>query len=123
MDNLPISSKYRSRPLEPLGDAEREELAGRLNESFARGELETDDYRQMLDRVFAASTLGEVAEVAARLPGKDTFAVPATIVTGTSAPGELVPAKGPGNRGAIMLAAGLGTGIAVAILLLVLIIL
>lgn len=123
MDNLPISSKYRSRPLEPLGDAEREELAGRLNESFARGELETDDYRAMLDRVFAASTLGEVAEVVAKLPGKDTFAVPSTIVTGTTAPGELVPAKGPGNRGAILLAAGLGTGIAVAILLLVLIIL
>ena len=123
MNDLPISSKYRSRPLEPLGDGEREELAGRLNEEFARGVMDTDDYRAMLDRVFAARTLGDVAEVVAALPAKDTFAVPAVIETGTTAPGELLPAKGPGNRGAIMLAAGLGTGIAVAILLLVLILL
>ncbi|MFT4296286.1 MAG: DUF1707 domain-containing protein [Micropruina sp.] len=123
MDNLPISSKYRSRPLEPLSDGEREELAGRLNEEFARGAIDTDDYRAMLDRVFAARTLGEVAEVVATLPAKDTFAVPAVIESGTVAPGELVPAKQPGNKGALMVAAGLGTGIAAIILLLVLIIL
>ncbi len=123
MDNLPISSKYRSRPLEPLSDGEREELAGRLNEEFARGAIDTDAYRSMLDRVFAAHTLGEVAEVVAALPAKDTFAVPAVIETGTVAPGELLPAKRPGNKGAVLMAAGLGTGIAVAILLLVLILL
>lgn len=123
MDNLPISSKYRSRPLEPLSDDERDELAGRLNAEYARGTIEVDDYRAMLDRVFAAKTLGDVADVVAALPAKETFAVPAVIETGTIAPGELVPTKGPGNRGAIMLAAGLGTGIAVAILLLVLILL
>ncbi|MFT4218545.1 MAG: DUF1707 domain-containing protein [Micropruina sp.] len=123
MDNLPISSKYRSRPLEPLGDGEREELAGRLNEEFARGAIDTDDYRAMLDRVFAARTLGDVAEVVAALPAKDTFVVPAVIETGTLAPGELVPAKQPGNNGALLLAAGLGSGIAAIVLLLVLILL
>ena len=123
MNDLPISSKYRSRPLEPLGEDEHDELAGRLNAEYARGTIEVDDYRTMLDRVFAATTLGDVAGVVAALPAKDTFAVPAVIETGTTAPGELLPAKGPGNRGAIMLAAGLGTGIAVAILLLVLILL
>ncbi len=123
MDNLPISSKYRSRPLEPLTDAEREQLAEQLNTEFAKGGIDTDAYRAMLDRVFAARTLGEVAEVAAALPARDTFAVPAVIETGSVAPGELVPAKGPGNKGALMLVAGLGTGIAVAILLLVLILL
>lgn len=123
MDNLPISSKYRSRPLDPLSDDEREELAKRLNEEFTRGSIDTDDYRSMLDRVFSATTLGDVAEVVAALPAKDTFAVPAVIETGSSAPGELVPAGGPGNRAAIFLATGLGTGIAVAILLLVLILL
>lgn len=123
MDNLPISSRYRSRPLEPLGEDEREELAGRLNAEYARGTVDVDDYRTMLDQVFAAKTLGDVAAVAAALPGKDTFAVPAVIETGTAAPGELLPTKGPGNRGAIMLAAGLGTGIAVVILLVALLIL
>ncbi len=123
MDNLPISSKYRSRPLDPLTDEEREELSGRLNEAFSDGLVDTDTYRNLLDRIFAAQTLGDVAEVVSALPAKETFAVPATIVTGINAPGELVPSKGPGNRGAIMLAAGLGTGIAVAILLLVLILL
>ncbi|MBK8447832.1 MAG: DUF1707 domain-containing protein [Micropruina sp.] len=123
MDNLPISSKYRSRPLEPLTDAEREQLAEQLNTEFAKGGIDTDAYRAMLDRVFAARTLGEVAEVVAALPARDTFAVPAVIETGSVAPGELVPAKGPGNKGALMLVAGLGTGIAVAILLLVLILL
>ena len=121
MNDLPISSKYRSRPLEPLGDAEREELAERLNAEYARGAIEVDDYRIMLDQVFAAATLGDVASVVAALPAKDTAAVPAVIETGTTAPGELVPTKGPGNRGAMMLAGGLATGIAVAILLLVLI--
>ncbi|MFT3969289.1 MAG: DUF1707 domain-containing protein [Micropruina sp.] len=123
MDNLPISSKYRSRPLEPLGDTEREELTERLNEEFARGTIDTDDYRTMLDQVFAAHTLGDVAGVVAALPAKETFAVPAVIETGTAAPGELLPTKDPGRKGAIMLAAGLGTGIAVAILLLVLLLL
>ncbi len=123
MDNLPISSKYRSRPLDPLTDGEREELAGRLNEEFARGGIDTDDYRAMLDRVFAARILGDVADVVSALPAKDTFAVPSVIEQGSVAPGELVPAKSAGNRGAIMLAAGLGTGIAVAILLLVLLLL
>jgi hypothetical protein len=123
VDNLPISSKYRSRPLDPLDDAEREQLAERLNAEYAKGGMDTDTYRAMLDQVFASQTLGQVAEVAAALPGRDTFAVPAVIETGTVAPGELVPAKGPGNKGALMLVAGLGTGIAVAILLLVLIIL
>ena len=123
VDNLPISSKYRSRPQDPLTDDEREELAGRLNQAFSDGLVDTDRYRDLLDRVFAAQTLGEVAGVVAQLPGKQTFAVPATIVSGTTAPGELVPSKGPGNRGAILLAAGLGSGIMVAILLLVLILL
>ncbi|MEZ5089832.1 MAG: DUF1707 domain-containing protein [Micropruina sp.] len=123
MDNLPISSKYRSRPHEPLTDAEREELTERLNEEFAKGAIDTDSYRAMLDQVFGAATLGEVASVVAALPAKDTFAVPAVIESGNAAPGELVPARGPGKRGAVMLAAGIGTGIAAAILLLVLIIL
>ncbi|MFT3861712.1 DUF1707 SHOCT-like domain-containing protein [Micropruina sp.] len=123
MDNLPISSKYRSRPLEPLGDAEREQLAERLNDEFARGGIDTDAYRAMLDQVFAANTLGEVASVVASLPAKDTFAVPVVIETGTAAPGELLPARTTGLRAPLLLVAGLGTGIAVAILLVVLIIL
>ncbi len=123
MDNLPISSRYRSRPLEPLGDGEREELAARLNEEFARGAMDADDYRTALDQLFAARTLGEVAEVVAALPAKETFAVPSVIEQGTAAPGELLPTKNPGKKGAVMLAAGLGTGIAVAILLLVLLLL
>lgn len=123
MDNLPISSKYRSRPLEPMDDAEREQLAERLNAEFAKGAIETDDYRAMLDQVFAAQTLGEVAGVVSALPAKDTFNVPAVIVTGNSAPGELVPAKPAGFKAPLLLAAGLGTGIAIAILLIVLIIL
>ena len=123
MDSLPISSKYRSRPLEPLSDDEREELAGRLNQAFSDGLVDTDTYRDLLDRVFAAHTLGDVAGVVSQLPGKATFVVPATIEQGSTAPGELVPSRGPGNLGAILLAGGLGTGIAVAILLLVLILL
>ena len=121
MDNLPISSKYRSRPNEPLDDAEREQLAERLNEEFAKGGIDTDDYRTMLDQVFAAHTLGDVAGVVARLPAKDTFAVPAVIETGSVAPGELVPARDSGVRAPLMLIAGLGTAVAVAILLLVMI--
>ena len=123
MDNLPISSKYRSRPLEALDDAEREQLAERLNTEFANGAIETDDYRAMLDQVFAAQTLGEVAGVVAALPAKDTFNVPAVIVTGSAAPGEMVPAKPTGIRAPLLLAAGLGTGIAVVILLIVMILL
>ena len=123
MDNLPISSKYRSRPLEPLDDTEREQLAERLNAEFASGGIDTDDYRTMLDQVFAAQTLGEVAGVVAKLPAKDTFAVPAVIESGSTAPGELMPAKSAGIKAPMLLAAGLGTGIAVAILLLVMILL
>lgn len=107
--------------MEPLTDGEREELAARLNAEFATGAIDTDDYRALLDQVFAAQTLGEVAGVVAQLPAKDTFAVPAVIETGAVAPGELMPARDGGIRAPLMVIAGLGTAVAVAILLLVMI--
>ncbi len=119
---LPYSSKYRATPEAPVPDDERESLVARLNEAYATGLIPAERYPVLLDRVFEATILGDLAEVVVELPAKDTFAVPAAIESGVSAPGELVEARAAG-KGAIWLAAALGGGALVIVLLLVLILL
>ncbi|MGJ3507911.1 DUF1707 SHOCT-like domain-containing protein [Enemella sp. A6] len=114
MSNLPISSKYRSTPHEPVDDNERNQLTARLADAFAEGKLDDVDYRNRLDRLYAANTLGELVPVVEGLPPVQTYQDPAIVEQGSTAPGELAP-----SRDASRFALAVGGGIAVSIVLLV----
>jgi hypothetical protein len=114
--DLPISSPYRSTPQAPVSETERNQLSSRLNAAFAAGQVDGDDYRARLDRLFAARTLGELVPVVAGLPPLATYADPAIVASdGRGRPGELAPARDA--TGFSLLVVG---GVAGAVLLLVL---
>lgn len=95
MSNLPISSKYRSSPDKPVDDAEREDLAFRLNEAFTAGGIDQMDYTRMLDVIYSARTLGQLVPVVEALPVKSTYDQPAIVdQRGGLPPGEVEPAGG-----------------------------
>lgn len=118
MSNLPISSKYRSAPGRPVDEAERTQLTQRLNDAYAEGRLDVDDYQRRMDQLFTASTLGELVEVVDGLPAS-AYRQPGIVDQGISAPGE-VSVGASAHRFALLLTASLIGLIAVAVILLVL---
>ncbi len=93
VSNLPISSKYRSTPEAAVDEVEREDVAARLNDAFTRGDVSSDDYRALLDEVYAAGTLGELAPVVEKLPAMQTHRQPDLVRQDShAAPGQLRPA-------------------------------
>ena len=112
--DLPISSPYRSTPGRPVDEAERTRTSSRLNAAFEAGTLDADDYRGRLDRLFAATTLGELVPVVEGLPPLSTYDDPAVVASSGGTPGELSPARS--GTGLTLLAGG---GIAVAVLVVV----
>lgn len=108
MSNLPISSKYRSTPTQPVDDAEREDLTARLNDSFGKGDLPAEQYQAMLDQIYAAQTLGELVPVVEHLPVKQTYNSPAIVAQSGPAPGELTQHVSANRAG--LVAAGVITG-------------
>ena len=120
---LPPSSKYRSSPERGVDDVEREDLNRRLNDAYADGALEVAEYRELLDRVFGARTLGELVPVVAALPEQPTHLVPAVIETGSTRPGEVEVAANVGNRVPLVAAGLLAGGVSLAVVLLLLVLL
>ncbi|MEL4505075.1 DUF1707 domain-containing protein [Luteococcus sp. H138] len=108
MSNLPISSKYRSQSARSVDEAEREDLTKRLNDAFTSGSIDGDTYRDLLDRLYGAQTLGELVPVVEHLPAKQTYDDPAMVRQNTStAPGELAPA-GMNQQTALKIGMALG---------------
>ncbi len=123
MPELPRSSKYRATPQAPLDDAERNQLVTRLNDAFEAGQVSQDDYRTLLDQVFAARVLGDVAPVVETLPGVATHETPALVPVGDGRPGELSEHRTPSAGAVSKLAVGAGVGVVVLLLLIALVIL
>ncbi len=120
MSELPISSKYRSRPNEPVSEEEREQLSRRLNSAFADGALDAEQYEARLDRLFAAGTLGELVPVVDGLPPAATYEQPAMVVQGGGRPGEVTPANSANRAAAITVGVVAAAVLLIAILLVVL---
>ena len=118
MAELPRSSKYRATPSAPLDEGERNRLVERLNAAYEAGQVSADDYPVLLDAVFGASTLGEVAGVVEILPGAATHDVPAIVEAGQGRPGELSQARAPSGATVAKVAAG---GVVALVLLLVIV--
>lgn len=68
MSNLPPSSRYLQRADEAVEEIEREALAQRVSDAYADGRLEAESYRQSMDVIYGASTLGELVPVIEQLP-------------------------------------------------------
>ena len=121
MDNLPISSRYRSAPNEPVTEAERTRLSEQLNAAFETGAIDQETFSSLLDQVFGAQRLGELTGVVAVLGKPPTHQVPA-IVEQVGRPGELAPARTPSARGQLLLIGGIG-GLALILIAVLLIVL
>lgn len=119
MSNLPISSKYRSQPDEPVSEAEREGWSRQLNEQFTRGAIDQDTYRQLLDQVFAARTNSDLVPVVEQLPARPTYQQPAIVAQDPAvAPGELTPARSANKLAVYAVGGGIAAAVLVVILLL-----
>ena len=119
--DLPISSPYRSTPQAPVGETERDQLSSRLNAAFEAGDLDQDEYRTRLDRLFAARTLGELVPVVQGLPPLQTYTPPAVVAHGgPGRPGELAPARSA-NRFTLLAVGGVGAAVVLLAILLLLV--
>lgn len=112
MNELPISSPYRSTPEVAVSEPERNQLSSRLNAAYEAGRLDADDYHDRLDRLFAARTLGELVPVVTGLPPLQTYDDPAMVASTGGAPGQLAP--GRSANGLTLLVVG---GVAFAVVL------
>lgn len=123
MSNLPISSKYRSRPTEPVSDEERNQLSSMANDAYADGKLTNEQYQSHLDTIFDARTLGELVPVVESLGKTPTYNQPALVDQGgQNAPGDLPDIKAPSARMSLAVL-GVGGGAVLVLLLLVLLLL
>lgn len=123
--DLPISSKYRSTPNEPVSEAERSQLSAQLNDAFTAGRIDQASYSDLLDRVFGAQRLGDLAAVVEVLGKPPTHAVPAIVARDAGGhPGELAEARRPTGRSTVALVGGIaGVGVLAVIMLLLLLML
>jgi hypothetical protein len=118
--DLPISSPYRSTPQAPVSEDERNQLSSRLNAAFEAGQVDSDDYRARLDRLFAARTLGELVPVVEGLPPLQTYADPAIVATRTGGrPGELAPSRNA-NGFTLLVVGGAAAALVLVVILLLL---
>lgn len=116
--NLPISSKYRSQPNEPVTEAERSRLSAQLNEAFEKGEIDQTTYSELLDQVFEAKTLGDLIHPVEVLGKPATYNVPAIVEQSPGRPGELAEARKPAARTQLALVGGLSVLVLLAIVIL-----
>lgn len=121
--DLPASSPYRSRPGEPVTDAERERLSARLNAAYAGGSLSDEDYQARLDGLFRAARLGELVPVVQGLPPVAAYDTP-DLVAGSAGPppGELAPAR-DASRATLLVVGGIGAATLLIVLLAIVVLL
>lgn len=120
MSNLPISSKYRSTPNEPVTDTERDTLSAQLNDAFTAGKLEQDEYDSLLETIFGAKTLGDLVPAVEALGKPATYNSPAIVQDSPKGqPGELTEARKPPVPATMMAVGGITIGLILVVLLLI----
>ena len=73
-----------------VGDRDRDRILSTLREHYARGRLTLEEFQERLDKLYAATTLGELDHLMTDLPGTDLSRLPQR-----RAPGPVqVPAGG-----------------------------
>ncbi len=84
-----MASDRRTR----ASDADRDRVAAALREHYAAGRLTVEEFRERLDKAYAAKTLGELDDLMADLPGVDLAQLPAAL----PAVGGTQPVAGQGQ--------------------------
>ena len=98
MSKLPPSSRYLQRADEAVDDVEREALTKRVSDAFADGRLDADSYRQSMDVIYAAKTLGELVPVVEQLPAA-AVNTPAIVGEGKLPAGQVGEIRAPARAG------------------------
>ena len=114
MSNLPPSSRYLQRAGEAVDDAERESLTKRVSDAFADGRLDADAYRQSMDVIYAAKTLGELVPVVEQLPAA-AVNTPAIVGEGNLPAGQVGEIRTPVRVGWVAFGAIAGAATLLAI--------
>lgn len=122
MSNLPISSKYRSRPNDPVSEDERNQLSAQLNDTFTQGTVDQDTYDRLLGQIFDAQRLGELVEVVETIGKPATHDTPAIVDQAPKGqPGQLSEIKRPNSALTLGVVGGVTGGIILIVLILVLV--
>jgi DUF1707 SHOCT-like domain len=122
VNELPISSPYRSTPDAPVSEDERDQLSRRLNDAFEAGAIEADDYQSRLDQLFAAKRMGELVPVVQGLPPARTYDSPAIVADSAGRPGELSATADP-KRLALIGVGAVTVSVLIAVVLLLVLLL
>ncbi|RCK69773.1 DUF1707 domain-containing protein [Desertihabitans brevis] len=122
MEQLPISSKYRSSPDAPVEEQERASLSEQLNAAYTEGRIDSEEYHRQLDVLFSATRLGDLVPVVTALGPRPTHQTPAIVESGRAAPGELTESRRPGGL-ALVVTGGVVAGVVLVVLLLTLLLL
>lgn len=121
MDEVPISSPYRSTPEAPVTEGERNSLSARLNSAYEAGALDSDDFARRLDQLFAARSMGELLPVVQGLPPLPTHTSPAIVANPTtSTPGQLATSRSATTLTVAAVGVLVGVVLLIAILLVIL---
>lgn len=122
--DLPISSKYRSTPNEPVNEDERGRLSVMLNDAFTEGTIDQTTYTELLNRVFGAQVLGDLIPVVEVVGKPATHDVPAIVAEGSGGrPGQLSEARKPAVPSALFLVGGTTMLVIAAVIALLLLVL
>ena len=117
----PLIARLQSHAGEPVAEELRDEIGGRLNDAFVRGDVDEDAYQRLLGLLYQARTAGELLPVAEALPRTATYAEPEIVrqsrAAGTLEPARPAPLEPARGRSAAWLVVSLG---AVALVLVVL---
>ena len=107
MSKLPPSSRYLQRAAEPVGETEREALSKRVSDAFSDGRLESDSYRQSMDVIYGAKTLGDLVPVVEQLPAA-ALETPAIVGEGKLLAGQTGEIHAPARIGMVAVGAVAG---------------
>ncbi|AXE38152.1 DUF1707 SHOCT-like domain-containing protein [Acidipropionibacterium virtanenii] len=122
MNELPPSSRYVARAAEPVTDADRSDLNTRLNDAYSEGKIDEPTFREGLDSVYSAVTLGELVPVVERLPARKTYTDPDLGPQSDVAPGELAPHRTLAPSTTLWMAVGGGALVLVLLILAVILV-
>ena len=121
MSGLPVEYEYTHDPSGEITSNDRDTLSARLNDAFAAGDVNLDDYQARLAALFSAQKRADLVPILAGLPGQYRSNEPALGGDQPGKPGEVAPLS-QAPKTLLRFAAG-GVGLLLVLIILLVIIL
>jgi hypothetical protein len=99
-----MPSQYQ--PHQRFTEADRDKIAGRLRDAFADGRLDQPEFSSRLDRLYEATTYGELEPLVGDLPPVRTHSTPAVAAATTPSPRPGAFPERPRQRHPVLAATG-----------------